>query len=48
MSLPRLERPDLPEYMTWEELERLPGEIAEQIELWEGRVVCGVGTPRSR
>ncbi|MEV2218654.1 Uma2 family endonuclease [Nocardia vinacea] len=39
MSLPRIERPDLPEYMTWEELERLPEEIAEQIELWNGRVV---------
>jgi hypothetical protein len=25
--------------MTWEELERLPEEIAEQIELWNGRVV---------
>lgn len=31
--------PDLPDTMTWEELERLPEEIAEQIELWEGRVV---------
>ncbi|MGY4103310.1 Uma2 family endonuclease [Nocardia sp. R16R-3T] len=39
MSLPRIERPDLPEHMTWAELERLPAEIAEQIELWEGRVV---------
>ncbi|WP_249358838.1 Uma2 family endonuclease [Nocardia cyriacigeorgica] len=39
MSLPRIERPELPEYMTWEELERLPEEIADQIELWEGRVV---------
>ncbi|MFC9998558.1 Uma2 family endonuclease [Nocardia sp. NPDC127526] len=25
--------------MTWEELEQLPEEIAEQIELWDGRVV---------
>ncbi|MFI6167604.1 Uma2 family endonuclease [Nocardia sp. NPDC051052] len=25
--------------MTWEELQRLPEEIAEQIELWDGRVV---------
>ncbi|WP_280316836.1 hypothetical protein [Nocardia wallacei] len=25
--------------MTWEELSALPEEIAEQIELWEGRVV---------
>ncbi|RDI49792.1 Uma2 family endonuclease [Nocardia mexicana] len=39
MSLPHIERPDLPEYMTWEELERLPEEVAEQIELWNGRVV---------
>ena len=39
MSLPRVEQPDLPEYMTWEELERLPEEIARQIELWNGRVV---------
>ncbi|MFD3704988.1 Uma2 family endonuclease [Nocardia sp. NPDC058658] len=33
------QRPDLPEYMTWEELEQLPEEIASCIELWEGRVV---------
>ena len=39
MSLPTTERPDLPEYMAWEELERLPEEIADQIELWDGRVV---------
>ncbi|MFI5777760.1 Uma2 family endonuclease [Nocardia sp. NPDC051570] len=39
MSAPQIKRPDLPEYMTWEELERLPEEIAEQIELWNGRVV---------
>ncbi|MEU0507537.1 Uma2 family endonuclease [Nocardia sp. NPDC005998] len=39
MSIPHVQRPDLPEYMTWEELERLPEEIAEQIELWDGRVV---------
>ncbi|MFD4403417.1 Uma2 family endonuclease [Nocardia sp. NPDC058499] len=39
MSLPRIERPELPEYMTWEELEQLPEEIAAQIELWDGRVV---------
>jgi Uma2 family endonuclease len=39
MSLPHTERPELPEYMTWEELEQLPEEIAEQIELWDGRVV---------
>ncbi|MEV4129223.1 Uma2 family endonuclease [Nocardia sp. NPDC049707] len=46
MSLPRIERPDLPEHMTWEELERLPEEIAEQIELWEGRVVWMRRGPR--
>ena len=28
MATPRVERPDLPEHMTWEELERLPEEIA--------------------
>ncbi|MBF6419211.1 Uma2 family endonuclease [Nocardia farcinica] len=39
MSRPRIEEPDLPEYMTWEELEQLPAEIADQIELWDGRVV---------
>ncbi|MEU6184338.1 Uma2 family endonuclease [Nocardia sp. NPDC047038] len=39
MPVPRIERPGLPEYMTWEELERLPEEIASQIELWNGRVV---------
>ncbi|GGK57733.1 Uma2 family endonuclease [Nocardia camponoti] len=33
------ERPDLPEYMTWEELEQLPEDIASCIELWDGRVV---------
>ncbi|WP_228793301.1 Uma2 family endonuclease [Nocardia cyriacigeorgica] len=39
MSSPRIQRPDLPGYMTWDELEQLPAEIAEQIELWEGRVI---------
>ncbi len=39
MTVPRIERPDLPEYMTWEELDQLPEEIANQIELWDGRVV---------
>lgn len=34
-----VERPDLPEFMTWEELEDLPDEVASQIELWDGRVV---------
>ncbi|AXK86444.1 Uma2 family endonuclease [Nocardia farcinica] len=31
--------PDLPEYLTWDELEQLPDEIASRIELWDGRVV---------
>ncbi|MFE9328025.1 Uma2 family endonuclease [Nocardia sp. NPDC052278] len=39
MPLPLIQRPDLPEYLTWEELELLPEEIAGQIELWNGRVV---------
>jgi Putative restriction endonuclease len=39
MPVPRTERRHLPEFMTWEELERLPEEIAGQIELWNGRVV---------
>lgn len=33
------EPPGLPEFMTWEELEQLPEEVASQIELWNGRVV---------
>lgn len=39
MPTPPVERPELPEYMTWEELEQLPDEIAGEIELWEGKVV---------
>lgn len=40
MAMPSVvDRPDLPESMTWEELEKLPEEIAAQIELWDGRVV---------
>ena len=39
MSTPEVGRPDLPEYLTWEELGRLPEELAAQIELWDGRVV---------
>ncbi len=38
MSGPSVES-NLPETMTWEELERLPEEIAAQIELWNGHVV---------
>lgn len=37
--MPSVDRPDLPESMTWEELEALPEELAAQIELWNGRVV---------
>lgn len=39
MPVPRIGRPELPEYMTWEELERLPEDVAGQIELWDGHVV---------
>ncbi|WP_280402599.1 hypothetical protein [Nocardia carnea] len=39
MPPPEVERPDLPEYLAWEDLERLPEELAAHIELWEGRVV---------
>lgn len=31
--------PSVPEYLTWEELGRLPEHIAEDIELWERRVI---------
>ncbi|WP_405485587.1 Uma2 family endonuclease [Nocardia sp. NBC_00511] len=39
MSVPPEQRPELPEYLTGEDLERLPEEIAAHIELWDGRVV---------
>lgn len=39
MPLSRTDEPDLPEFMTWEELERLPEEIASRIELWDGKVM---------
>ena len=39
MPMSRVEEPDLPEFMTWEELEQLPDDIADRIELWNGRVV---------
>ncbi|GGN78124.1 Uma2 family endonuclease [Nocardia rhizosphaerihabitans] len=39
MAMLSIDRPDLPESMTWEELEKLPEAIAAQIELWDGRVV---------
>jgi Uma2 family endonuclease len=43
---PTRSRPDLPEYMTWEELEKLPEDIAGEVELWEGRVVWVPRGPR--
>ncbi|MBU3062474.1 Uma2 family endonuclease [Nocardia sp. NEAU-G5] len=39
MSIPHLASPDLPETMTWEELKVLPQEIAQYIELRDGRPV---------
>ncbi|MFC9897610.1 Uma2 family endonuclease [Nocardia sp. NPDC127579] len=51
MSIPHMtqdeqDRPDLPEFMTWDELLELPDQIARQIELWAGRVVWArTGTP---
>ncbi|WP_227833575.1 Uma2 family endonuclease [Nocardia macrotermitis] len=39
MGVPHVAPSNLPAYMTWEELELLPAEIAGQIELWNGRVV---------
>src|SRR5437879_5243642 len=39
MSIPYVAPPDLPETMTWEELEALPEEIAQYIELHDGRPV---------
>ncbi|WP_327662622.1 MULTISPECIES: Uma2 family endonuclease [unclassified Streptomyces] len=37
---------DLPETMTWEELQELPDEVAGEIELWQGRVVWNRRGPR--
>lgn len=34
--------------MTWEELEQLPEDVADQIELWDGRVVRGRRGPGER
>jgi Uma2 family endonuclease len=39
MADPPVDKPDLPEFMTWEELDLLPEEIARCIELWDGRVI---------
>ncbi|MGW4736771.1 Uma2 family endonuclease [Nocardia xishanensis] len=39
MTEPDRKQPNLPSHLTWEELEKLPAEIASQIELWNGRVV---------
>ncbi|MFJ1457663.1 Uma2 family endonuclease [Nocardia sp. N2S4-5] len=45
MPVPPMQHPDIPTHMTWEELERLPDEIASRIELWNGRVVWIDGGP---
>ncbi|MET8474220.1 Uma2 family endonuclease [Streptomyces sp. NPDC006422] len=37
---------DLPETLTWEELQELPDDIAEGIELWQSRVVWNRRGPR--
>ncbi|MEV0033689.1 Uma2 family endonuclease [Nocardia sp. NPDC050793] len=39
MPEPDRKQPNLPTNLTWDELEKLPAEIASQIELWNGRVV---------
>ena len=45
MSPPQVERPDVPEFMTWEKLERLSEDIGGEIELWDGRAgFVGAGT----
>ena len=36
---------DVPEYLTWDELQRLPEGIAEDIELWERRVIWNRRAP---
>ncbi|WP_425831951.1 Uma2 family endonuclease [Streptomyces fractus] len=36
---------NLPETMTWDELDELPGDIAKDIELWQGRVVWNKRPP---
>lgn len=46
MSSTRIEKPDLPEHMTWEGLERLPEELADQIQLRNRRVVWVRPGPR--
>ncbi|MFW6694748.1 Uma2 family endonuclease [Streptomyces sp. MAR4 CNX-425] len=41
MSVDPLNAPGdgLPEFLSWDELQRLPEDIAAEIELWEGRVI---------
>jgi Uma2 family endonuclease len=39
MAPSETERPDLPAFMSWDELESLPEDLAAEIELWDGRVV---------
>ena len=29
----------IPEFLTWDELQHLPGDIADEIELWDRRVI---------
>lgn len=38
----------VPEHLTWAELQQLPEEVADGIELWEGRVVWRWGSPQAR
>ncbi|NKY51407.1 Uma2 family endonuclease [Nocardia vermiculata] len=45
MPSSRIEKPDLPERLTWEELERLPDEVADRIELWAERVMWEPPSP---
>lgn len=45
--MPGVDRPDLPEWMTWEELEALPEEVAAQIELSTWRRTSFSATPGS-
>ena len=38
----------VPEHLTWAELQQLPEEVADGIELWEGRVIWRWGSPQAR
>ena len=37
---------DVPEFLTWDELQRLPDEVAGEIELWDRRVIWNRRGPR--